>query len=321
MLNSMSRPEMNKVIITGGTGFIGRSLTELLLQAGYDVVCLTRTMEKAWNVLNPRVRPVLWDGRSSDGWLEEADGAFGVINLAGSSLGAERWSRSVRERIVKSRVNAGGAVAEAVNLAKHKPEVIIQASAIGYYPHNEDQPLTEESRSGEGFLSWVCRKWEDSVREAASGVRLVIIRTGLVLGDGGLLNRMVIPIRFYVGGPLGSGSQWMSWIHLQDECRAILFLLENRLEGVFNLTAPGPVRNKEFCRTLAKVLNRPCWLPAPSPALKLLFGRMAEEAVLSSQRVVSRRLKEGGFSFRFPELGPALFDIYGQKTGEGTGSA
>ena len=302
---------MSRVVITGGTGFIGTALSRNLLSNGYEVTCLTRNISRAGKILDPGVRPVRWDGRTADGWEEEVDGSFAIINLAGSSIGAGRWTKEAKERIRNSRIEAGQAVAEAVRLAKNKPLVVVQASAVGYYPHRSDQILAEDSQSGDGFLSEICREWEDSsLRLGSPSVRRIIIRTSLVLGRGGLLGRMITPIRFFFGGPLGSGRQWMSWIHIKDEAEAIRFLMESGLEGVFNLASPNPIRNKELCLALSKKLKRPCWLPVPAPILKLVFGRMAVETILSSQHVTSRRLEEAGYSFHFPGVEETLDDIF-----------
>ena len=305
---------MPKAVITGGTGFIGSALSRSLSEDGWDVVCFTRNVEGAKKRLDSRIRPVSWDGRNGGEWEKELENAEAVINLAGSSIGKHKWTDSVRERIVSSRLHAGKAVAAAVRKATNGPKAVIQASAIGYYAHRADHTLTEDSPGGEGFLSSVCREWEDSSRMGEdSGVRRVVIRTGLVLGDGGLLDRMVTPMRFFIGGPLGSGRQWMSWIHLQDEVAAIRFLMDSNLEGVFNLVSPQPVRNKDFCRALGKAMRRPCWFPVPAPLLKLLFGRMAEETILSSQRVLPQRLLAEGFRFRFSQVDEALGNIFSGK--------
>ena len=287
------------------------ALSRCLLANGYKVVCLTRNVDRAGKMLDPGVHPVRWDGRTVDGWADEVDGSFAVVNLAGSSIGAGRWTKEVRDRIRKSRIEAGRAVAGAVRLAENKPMVVIQASAIGFYPNRSDDELTEDSESGDGFLSSVCRDWEESTRSVESdSLRRIIIRTGLVLGEGGLLDRMVTPMRLFIGGFLGSGRQWMSWIHIKDEVEAIRFLMESGLEGVYNLASPDSIRNKEFCRALSRALKRPCWLPVPAPLLKLVFGRMAVETILSSQHVTSRRLEKAGYSFRFSGVEEAFDDIF-----------
>jgi uncharacterized protein (TIGR01777 family) len=298
-----------RVIITGGTGFIGRPLSLLLIQEGFNVVCLTRNASAADNKGGSGIKFVEWDGKSAAGWSEYAEGASAIINLAGESIGSSRWSTAKRRNILRSRMNAGKAVVEAVASADRKPEVIIQASAIGIYGNRGKEILDERSDEGEGFLAEVAKMWEESTREIENlGIRRVIIRTGMVLGTkGGALARLLLPYRFFVGGPLGSGKQWMSWIHIEDEIRCIQFLMDRKgLNGVFNLTAPHPLQNKLFSRQLGKLLKRPSWFPAPALFLRLFLGKMAEETILTSQRVLPARLEKAGYKFAFPGLMGAL---------------
>lgn len=316
MTESMMREIRSRVIITGGTGFIGRPLSLRLIQEGFDVVCLTRNMSAAKNRGGNGIKFVEWDGISSVGWLDYAEGASAIINLAGESIGSGRWSEKKRRRILRSRIDAGKAVTEAVKLVKKIPEVVIQASAIGIYGNRGKETLDESSGLGEGFLAEVAQDWEDSTREIETlGVRRVIIRTGMVLGStGGALARLLLPYRFFVGGPIGSGKQWMSWIHIEDEIGCILFLMGRKdLNGVFNLAAPHPLRNKLFSREIGKLLKRSAWFPIPGLFLKLLLGKMAEETILTSQRVMPVHLEENGFKFAYPELKGALTDILGKK--------
>jgi uncharacterized protein (TIGR01777 family) len=308
---------MPRVIITGGTGFIGHPLSLRLIQEGFDVVCLTRNASAAKNRGGNRIKFVEWDGKSAAGWSEYAEGAAAIINLAGESIGSGRWSDAKRQRILQSRMNAGKAVTEAVKFVKRKPDVVIQASAIGIYGNKGKETLDEYSGLGEGFLAEVAKDWEESTGDIeALGVRRVVIRTGMVLGSfGGALARLLLPYRFFVGGPMGSGKQWMSWIHIEDEIGSILFLMDRQdLKGVFNLTAPQPLQNKAFSRELGKLLRSPSWLPVPGFLLKLFLGKMAEETILTSQRVLPIRLKESGFKFAYPDLIGALTDILGKKS-------
>lgn len=303
---------LSSVIITGGTGFIGRPLSLRLIQEGFDVVCLTRNASAAQNRGKTGLKFVDWDGKSASGWLDYAEGAAAIVNLAGESIGSGRWNDERKQRILRSRLSAGEAVTEAVESAKRKPEVVIQASAIGIYGNRGKEVLDESSDLGEGFLAEVAKDWEESTRKIeALGVRRVVVRTGLVLGStGGSLPRLLLPYRFFVGGPLGSGKQWMSWIHLADEIGSILFLLEHKdLSGVFNLTAPQPLQNKLFSRELGKRLKRPVWLPIPGLILTLALGKMAEETILTSHRVFPARLEGAGYKFIYPELPGALTDI------------
>jgi uncharacterized protein (TIGR01777 family) len=201
-------------------------------------------------------------------------------------------------------MDAGAAVVEAVRAARVKPRVLIQASAVGAYGHTEDEELDEGSPAGTGFLAEVVREWEDSTKDVESlGVRRAVVRSGLVLGKkGGVWPRLVKPVRFFAGGPLGSGRQWFSWISLEDEVRAVRFLIESEgLAGIFDLTAPHPLRQRAFCRVLGKALKRPCWLPVPAVLLQVLFGEKARETLLTGQRVLPRRLLAAGFEFRQPD--------------------
>lgn len=300
---------MKRVIITGATGFIGKALCRHLVEGGYEIVALSRNLEKGKKILGKDVQVAEWDGKSSRGWLDYVEGSHALLNLAGESLASGRWTEEKKQSILQSRLDAGRAIVEAINLVKKKPKVVIQASAIGYYGLRHDEVCDESSSPGEGFLSEVSQKWELSTKETeAQGVRRVVIRTGIVLGkEGGAFLRLDKPFRFFVGGPLGSGKQWFSWIHLEDEVKAIIFLMEREdLSGIFNLTAPHPVLQKDFSRTLGKLMKRPSWLPVPGFVLRLLFGEMAEEALLSGQRVVPKRLLDSGLRFLFPQLEPAL---------------
>jgi uncharacterized protein (TIGR01777 family) len=303
---------MARVIITGASGFIGKALCRRLAEQGYEIIALSRNLEKGKKVLGKDVQVVEWNGKNSQGWLSYVEGAQALLNLAGESLASGRWTEEKKQSILQSRLDAGKAVVEAARLAKKKPKVVVQASAIGYYGLRRDEVCDESSSHGEGFLSEVSRKWELSTQEVeAQIIRRVTIRTGIVLGrEGGAFVRLEKPFRLFVGGPLGSGKQWFSWIHLDDEVNAIIFLMEREdLSGVFNLTAPRPVLQKDFSRTLGKVMKRPSWLPVPSFLLHLLFGTMAKETLLSGQRVVPSRLLDSGFRFLYPELESALKEI------------
>ena len=215
----------------------------------------------------------------------------------------------MKRAILQSRLDAGRAVVEAVKLAGVKPEVVVQASGVGYYGPHGDEVLDESWPSGADFLSDVARQWEASTKAvAAMGVRQVVIRTGAVLErSGGMLPRLLLPFRLFVGGPPGSGRTWLSWIHRDDEVAAIRFLVENDgAHGIFNLTAPEPLTMRDFCRLLGQVIGRPSWLPVSASVLRLLFGEMAEELLLSGQRVLPRRLLEAGFQFKYPTAETAL---------------
>lgn len=303
----MSPP--GRILVTGASGFIGRALARELLGAGYEVIGLTRRTGTPPEGLAPGPAFVPWDGRTAAGWGGLADGALAIVNLAGDNLAEGRWTAAKKERILRSRTDAGRAVVEAVRAAGTRPRVLIQASAVGFYGRAGDEELDESAPAGTGFLADVVREWEGSTEAVeALGVRRAVIRTGLVLGAaGGIWPRLELPFRFFAGGPLGRGRQGFSWISLEDEVRAVRHLIEHDgLAGAFNLTAPAPLRQKEFCRVVGRALRRPCWLPVPAPLLRLLFGEKAEETLLSGRRVLPRRLLAAGFVFRHPDAASAV---------------
>jgi len=303
-----------KVVITGSTGFIGRALAGDLTGSGHEVVALSRNADKARRVFGDEITVAQWDGKGATGWAEHADGAGAIVNLAGESISSGRWTRSKKARILESRLAAGRAVVEAISQASAKPKVVIQSSGIGYYGSRSDEIVDESASAGSGFLPEVARKWEASTKEVREmGVRQIVIRTGIVLGSqGGALPRLLPPFRLFVGGPLGSGTQYFPWIHLSDEVKAIRFLIErDDLEGPFNLVAPQSLTMKDFCGALGKVMRRPSWLRVPGFALRLAFGRMAQEVLLSGQRAIPKRLTEAGYEYSYPSAESALREILG----------
>lgn len=304
-----------RVIVTGGSGLIGRALTRNLAADNHEVIVLTRSPGRV-SGLPENARAVGWDTRSADGWGHLASGAGAIVNLAGASIAGEsffpaRWTPERRHRIRQSRLEAGQAVTEAIVQAREKPQVVIQSSAIGYYGTAKEETFTEESPPGDDFLADLSVEWEASTAAVESeGVRRAIIRSGMVLSPrGGALPRVLLPYRLFIGGPFGNGQQWWSWIHLEDEARAIRFLIEEeQASGPFNLAAPNPVRNDTFGKTLAEVLGRPHLLPVPGFAMRAAFGDVAT-VVLDGQQVLPERLQALGFTFRFPRLEPALQDL------------
>jgi uncharacterized protein (TIGR01777 family) len=300
-----------KAVITGATGFIGCALCRLL-HKDYEVIALSRDASRAVKSIGKLAKVIEWDGRTTGSWLKQTDGAFAIINLAGENIASGRWTESRKAGILHSRLDSAKAVIEATKQMDKKPSVIIQASAIGFYGPHSDEPLDEDSPPGKGFLASVCRNVESSVEKIEQlGVRCVVIRSGVVLGrDGGAFEKLVKPFRFFLGGHLGSGRQWFSWIHLDDEVAAIKFLMENEhFKGAFNLTAPQPVTMKEFCNVLGKVLHRPSWMKVPTFAARLAFGEMADEMLLSGQRVLPKRLLNTNFNFKYTNVKKALNDI------------
>ncbi len=301
-----------RVLITGGSGLVGRALAANLAAGGDEVVILSRRPQKAAG-LPEGVRVELWDGRSAEGWSSLANGAAAIINLAGENISSGRWSDERKRVILESRLNASRAVIQAVKAASRKPRVVIQASAVGYYGPRGDEEVTEETAPGSGFLARVTSECENSVASLeATGVRCVVVRTGVVLSArGGALPRMLLPFRLMAGGTFGSGRQWFPWVHIADEVGAIRFLIENETaRGPFNLTAPAPLTNAAFSRLLGRQLRRPSIVPMPAFVLRLLFGEMAS-VLLEGQRAIPRRLLQLGFNFQFPEAGSALKDLLG----------
>jgi uncharacterized protein (TIGR01777 family) len=307
---------MMRVVITGGTGLIGRALSANLASDGHEVIVLSRSPERATH-LPDGVRAERWDARTAEGWAHLADGANAIVNLAGASLAGEgffptRWTDERRRVIRDSRINSSRAVVEAVAQAEQKPRVVVQSSAVGYYGFHGDEVLTEEAEPGEDWAArFTAEEWEPSTAPVEEmGVRRVVARTGVVLStEGGALPRLLLPFRLFAGGPMGSGNQWYSWIHAQDEARALRFLIESEeASGAFNLTAPNSITNGELARLIGKLMGRPAFIPVPGFAMRLAFGEVAD-VVLKGQRAVPKRLLDLGFEFRFPTAEAALKDL------------
>lgn len=299
-----------RTIITGGTGLIGRALAAELAAHDHQVIILSRAPERATG-LPAGVRAEHWDTHTADGWAPLADGADAIVNLAGESIAAGRWTNERKRRICQSRLDAGRAVVQAVELVRQKPRVVIQASGIGYYGPQGDREITEDAAPGNDFLAQVAIEWEASTAPVeAVGVRWAIIRTGVVLSvEGGAFPRLLLPFRLFVGGPLGGGRQWLPWIHIADQAAAIRFLIEtDNAVGPFNLAAPNPLTNAGFGQILGRVINRPSFVPTPGFAMRLAFGEMST-LLLDGQRAIPKRLLEMGFTFRFPHAEAALRDL------------
>ena len=297
-----------RVIITGGTGLIGRPLSAALVADGHNVTVLTRNPDKVKD-MPAGVKLAAWDGQSAQGWGELADGADAIVNLAGENLSGGRWTKEMKQKIRQSRTLAGKAVMEAIAAAAAKPKVLVQSSAVGYYgTATGDKPVTEADPEGNDFLAKVCFDWEHSTAAASRlGVRRPVLRTGVVLAnEGGAFPKLLLPFKLFAGGPLGSGKQWLPWIHIEDEVRAIQFALINeQADGPINLSAPSPVTNGEIAKKLGEILGRPSFVPAPGFALQTVLGEMSV-LVLEGQRTVPAKLQALGFQFKYPTIDPAL---------------
>ncbi len=299
-----------KVMIAGGTGLIGRALIQRLLSSQHQIWVLSRSPGRSG--LPEPVRVLQWDARTPTGWGSQIEEMDAVINLAGENIGAGRWTAGRKQSILNSRLHAGDAIVEAFRRAQRKPGLLIQASGVNYYGvDNGNQALSASSPAGNDFLAKVCIAWEASTQPVEEmGVRRVVTCSGLVLSrQADLMKRILLPFRFFTGGPLAGGHQWWSWIHMQDETGALQFLMENRhAQGPFNLTAPHPVHMAEFGRTLAQALHRPYWFPVPAFGLRLLLGEMSV-LVIGGQRAIPDKLQSLGYSFRFERLRLAIEEV------------
>jgi len=300
------------VVVAGGTGFIGRSLCKRLLLCGHRVTILTRRRTEVERLFGTMVKPFEWDGTSSGRWEEALQGTQAVVNLAGASIAEARWTESRKQLLTQSRLNATRALVQACFRLPVTPQVLINASGIGFYGHQDDRVVDEASPAGKGFLADLCVQWESAAQKAAAkGIRTVCLRTGLVLGDdGGALPRMVLPFRLFIGGPAGPGTQWVSWIHRDDYVGLIEWTLSTpSVSGPVNAVAPEPVTMTEFCRTLGQVLHRPSWIPVPEVVFRLALGELGS-LMTTGQRVKPAKAEQGGYRFQYSCLTKALQNIF-----------
>lgn len=296
-----------RVTLTGATGFLGRLLAERLIRDGHEVRLLVR---RAIPGLPPEAQIYLWDPPRLEAPAESLAGADAIINLAGTPV-AQRWTRDSQRLMRSSRLDSTRVLIEALSTISERPAILLNASAIGFYGHRGDEVLTETSSPGTRFLANLSVEWEKQANLGrALGMRVNTLRTGIVLGlGGGALPAMLGPFRAGIGGRLGPGNQWMSWIHVEDWVRSVMHLLENEVPaGPVNLVSPNPSQNSEFTATLGKVLRRPAMIPVPAFALKMLFGEMSS-ILLDSQRVEPKSLETASFSFLYPQLEPALRNL------------
>ena len=300
-----------KVVIAGGTGFLGQPLAHALAAEGREVVIFTR---RALVPATRDARFVTWHPGGIGAWAAEIDGAAAVVNLAGESIAAKRWSSAQKQLILDSRVQATRSLAAAIHAAARPPAVFISGSAVGYYGPLGDEIVGEEHPAGSDFLAKVCAEWEsEAVRAAGSRTRVVCIRTGLVIEkDGGALPQMLLPFKVGAGGPLGSGRQYWPWIHRDDWVALVCWTIAtSSVTGPINATAPNPVTNADFSRALGRALHRPAFMPAPAFALRLALGEMADALLLSGQRAAPAKAERLGFRFRYTQLDEALRAIFG----------
>ncbi|MDE5070394.1 MAG: TIGR01777 family oxidoreductase [Trichodesmium sp. St16_bin4-tuft] len=303
-----------KIAITGATGFVGTRLVERLHSEGEKILVLTRNLEKGKRIFPssayPNLEVIGYEPQKSGAWQKSIDGCDGVVNLAGASIADERWSVSRKKEIMSSRKVTTEKLVEAIAQSNSKPSVLVSGSAIGYYGISETATFDEQSNSGNDFLAEVCQEWEAAAQPVQNlGVRLVILRIGIVLGLGGTISKMLTPFKLFAGGPIGNGRQWFSWVHIDDLVGLILHSLRNpEMQGVFNATSPNPVRMEEFCQGLGEALNRPSWLPVPDFAIELLLGDGAV-VVLEGQKVLPKQTQASGFEYQYPTVKPALKNI------------
>jgi uncharacterized protein (TIGR01777 family) len=298
---------MNHIVITGGTGFIGRALCTSLLQRGDHVTVLTRRPASSQG-LGPAQTVVEWDGCQTGVWEQSLEGADAVINLAGAPIADARWTDARKRNLTDSRVLTTRLLVAAMSRRSSKPRTLISASGIGYYGASDDRVLDEGTGRGQGFLADLCLEWEaEALRAAEFGTRVVLLRTGMVLEqDGGALPRMLLPFRLFAGGPIMPGTQWISWIHRRDHIGLIEWALGTAtVSGPINAVAPEPVKMKMFCEILGRVLHRPSWLPVPSVAMNILLGELGT-LMTTGQRVIPAKAIAGGYRFQYPTLEPAL---------------
>lgn len=304
-----------KILVTGGTGFVGRPLVRKLIENNHQVVLLSRNPEAAKRSVSAPVEVYGWDPETSTPPKEAYNGVEAIVHLAGESIAAGRWTDKQKKKILNSRVLSTRNLLKGAVEAGAKLKVIVGASAIGIYGDRGNQSLSETSAQGIGFLADVCRAWERETQyPGLESVRKVNLRIGIVLEKGGGALQKLLPLfKLGGGGPVGNGKQWMSWIHLSDLVEMILYsLTHDNVTGPTNAVAPNPSTNAEFSKALGKALNRPAFMPAPPIALKLAMGEMSE-LVLASQKVEAKKISDAGFVFHFPKIQEALDDICKKK--------
>lgn len=302
------------IVVTGGTGFIGRALCAALLHGGHSVSILTRNAGQVFHQPRVSVNPVQWNGRDTGPWERALEGADAVINLAGAPIAEGRWTDARKQLLFDSRVLVTRLLIGAISRRLSKPPVLINASGIGYYGASDDRRLDEGAPRGQGFLADLCLAWEaEALRAAEFGTRVVLLRTGMVLEqDGGALAKMVLPFKLYAGGPIMPGTQWVSWIHRRDHIGLIQWVLaNNHVRGPLNAVAPEAVTMRDFCMKLGRALRRPSWFPVPEFALKLALGELGS-LMTTGQRVVPTKAIDEGYVFQHATLDSALQALFSE---------
>lgn len=300
-----------RILLTGATGFVGKRVVSRLLASGDEVVVLSRYVPKAILSLGSKCKYYQWSDTNSLPPLEAFEGVDAIINLMGEGIAEKRWDSAQKKKIYDSRIVGTRNLLEAVSQLTHKPKTFVSASAVGIYGNRGDEEIVEDSSTVDDFLGKVCLDWEAEAKKAEGlGLRLAIIRTGVVLGKGGGALAKMLPIfKLGMGGPVGSGKQYMSWIHVDDLAAMYIEAAKNSsYSGIYNGTAPEPVSSKEFAKVLGHAIHRPAFAPAPSFALKLVFGEMSQ-VLLDGQKVIPKRALENRFSFRYPKLEAAFKEI------------
>jgi len=301
------------IVVTGGTGFIGRALCASLFRDGHRVTILTRNAREASHLLGAIVAAVEWNARDAGAWEKSLEGADAVINLAGAPIADARWSQARKQLLTDSRVLTTRLLVEALSRTSSTPRTLISASGIGYYGASDDRVLDEDATRGRGFLADLCRDWEaEALLATEFGTRVVLLRTGMVLErDGGALPKMLLPFRIFAGGPILPGTQWVSWIHRRDHIGLIHWALTTpSVSGPVNAVAPGNVTMNTFCQVLGRVLHRPSWLPVPGLALQVVLGELGT-LMTTGQRVIPARAMAYGYNFRYSTLETAHGTILG----------
>jgi|SRR5579884_49495 len=303
-----------KVVVTGATGFIGRPVCKTLMQAGHTVTALTRDPERARTTLGPQASCLAWGENAAPEWKQAVAEADAVVHLAGEPIGAQKWTPAFKQKILDSRVETTRVLVAAICAGQSKPDALISASGINVYGDRKDETVTEETGPGDDFLAQVCRQWEAEAQKAAAcGVRVARLRTSVVLGQGGALERMLYPLplpvslwKLGLAGKLGSGRQWLPWIHIDDAVGLYVWAATHaEVSGPVNVTAPNPVTNAQFTAALARALHRPAFLPVPAVALRALVGEFAETLLIGQKALPTVALRLG-YAFRYPDLDAAL---------------